>query len=238
MLRFSDARNFGRTFTGLLLIAGPLLMLLAQIAAPDIDNDDKARELASLAANKGAFAATAIVFLIGALCILGGAIGLIHLFRGRRVGLGQVAASLLVLGATASAGWYTFMALEYEMATLAGLDRAQMAQFLHKVDNVSLELPLLLMSLAGLVVGLVLLGIAAWRRGVVPRWAAAIIVVAGPLNFFSEGKALEIVSFAVLLVGLGSLGWAALQMSDEEWDAPRAAAPAAPIAVAEPTPAV
>jgi hypothetical protein len=45
-------------------------------------------------------------------------------------------------------------------------------------------------------------------------------------------------TFAVLLVGLGSLGWAALQMSDEEWDAPRAAAPAAPIAVAEPTPAV
>jgi hypothetical protein len=238
MLRFSDARNFGRTFTGLLLIAGPLLMLLAQIAQPNADDDDKAKELANIAAHKGAYAAAAIVFLIGALFILGGAIGLIHLFRGRRVGLGQVAASLLVLGASAMAGWYTFMALEYEMATQAGIDRTQMALFLHKVDNVSLEIPLLVMSLAGLVVGLVLLGIAAWRRGVVPRWAAAIIVVAGPLNFFSEGKALEIVAFAVLLAGLGSLGWAALQMSDEEWDSPREAVPVAPIAVAEPTPAV
>jgi hypothetical protein len=238
MLRFSDARNFGRTFTGLLLIAGPLLMLLSQIAAPDIDNDDKTKELASLAAHKSAFAATAIVFLIAGLCILGGAIGLIHLFRGRGVGLGQVGASLLVLGATATIGWYTFMALEYEMAAQSGLDRAQMALFLHKVDSVSMEIPLIVMSLAGLVVGLVLLGIAAWRRGVVPRWAAAIIVVAGPLNFFSEGKALEIVAFAFLLAGLGSLGWAALQMSDEEWDAPRAAPAAAPIAVGEPTPAV
>jgi hypothetical protein len=238
MLRFSDARNFGRTFTGLLLIAGPLVMLLSQLAAPDIDNDDKAKELASLAAHKGAFAAAGIGFLIGGLCILGGAIGLIHLFRGRRVGLGQVGASLLVLGATATVGWYTFMAVEYEMATQAGIDRAQMALLLHKADNFALEIPLMVMSLAGLVIGLVLLGIAAWRRGVVPRWAAAIIVVAGPLNFFSQGKALEIVAFVVLLVGLGSLGWAALQMSDAEWDAPREAAPAAPIAVAEPSPAV
>lgn len=238
MLRFSDARNFGRTLTGLLLIAGPLLMLIAQIAAPDTDNDDKAKELASIAAHKGAYAATALAFLLGSLCILGGAIGLIHLFRGRGVGLGQVAASLLVLGACAPVAFYTFSALEYEMATRAGLDRAQMAVLLHKADSMSLQLPIFVMFLAGIVVGLVLLGIAAWRRGVVPRWAAVMILIAGPLSFGSDGKALEIVSFVVLAVGLGSLGWAALQMSDEEWDAPREAAATAPLAVAEPAPAV
>src|SRR5262249_29305329 len=108
MLKLADARNFGRTFTGLLLIAGPLLMLVATAASPDVDNDDKTKELANVAAHKSMFVATGLLFLLGSLCILGGAIGLIHLFRGRRVGLGQLAGGLLVLGATVPVGFYTY----------------------------------------------------------------------------------------------------------------------------------
>ena len=53
MLKFSDARNFGRTFTGLALIAGPLVFLIAQIVSPDVDNDNKLTELNDIAAHKG-----------------------------------------------------------------------------------------------------------------------------------------------------------------------------------------
>ena len=59
MLRFSDGRNFARTFTGLALIVGPLLLLIAQIIQPDVDHggsvSDKLKELADVASHKGAY---------------------------------------------------------------------------------------------------------------------------------------------------------------------------------------
>ena len=65
-----------------------------------------------------------------------------------------------------------------------------------------------------------------------------VIVLAGPVAFFSNGKAAGIISGVVLLVGFGALGLRALQMTDEEWDQPRErkAAPAVPEAPT-PTPA-
>jgi hypothetical protein len=238
MLRLSDARNFGRTLTGLLLIAGPLVMLVAQIFAPDIDDDDKVKELAGIAAHTTAYVASGLAFLLGSLCLLGGAIGVIHLFRGRRVGLGQIAGGMLVLGACAPVAFYTYGIIEYEMATLSGLDRAQMALLLHKADATAVQLPVFLLFVVGLVLGLILLGIAAWRRRIVPRWAAVTLLISGPLAFASNGQVLSIVSFAVLTTGLGSLGWAALQMTDAEWDAPREAPAPAPLPVAQPSPVV
>jgi hypothetical protein len=51
MLRLSDGRNFGRTLTGLCLIAAPVLLLIAAIVSPDVDDDNKAKELANIAAH-------------------------------------------------------------------------------------------------------------------------------------------------------------------------------------------
>jgi hypothetical protein len=82
---------------------------------------------------------------------------------------------------------------------------------------------------------LIPLGIAIWRRGVAPKWGAALIVIMEPLSFFPNGKGAEIVSNVILLVAFATLGLGPLRMPDEEWDAPRERVGALPGGT-EPTP--
>jgi amino acid transporter len=237
VLKLSDRRNFGRTATGLALIAGPLLILIASIVSPDTDHSDKLRELSAIAAHKGPYLLSGVIFLIASMVLMLAAIGLIQMFRGSRgVTLGQVAGVLLLFGSAVSFGWYGLGAIEYEMVNQKGIDRGAMAQLLHKADNASSLLPLIILFLLGIVVGLILLGIAAWRTGVVPRPLAALIILQGPISFFSNGKVGSIVSGVILLVALGSLGRRALSMSDEEWDGPGASHTGAPPRAGAPAP--
>jgi uncharacterized protein DUF4386 len=232
MLRLSDSRNFGRTLTGLLLIAAPVLLLLGDIVQPATDSGNKATELSRVAAHKSAYIIGGLLFFLGGVLLIGAAIGLIHMFRGRRVTLGQVAGALMVLAGAATVGFYAFTTVEYEMVNQPGLDRAQMAQLLDKAQSAASGIPVIVLFALGVVVGLVILGIAGWRTGIVPRWVAALTVIAGPLVFATSDKVGGIVSSVVVLVVLGSLGLVALRMSDEEWassvperresDAPRA----------------
>ena len=73
MLRFSDARNFGRTATGLLLIVGPLLLIVGGIVGPDTGDGnsvkDKLHELAVVQSHKGSFLLGNIIFMVAGLCL-------------------------------------------------------------------------------------------------------------------------------------------------------------------------
>ena len=242
MLRFSDARNFGRTATGLALIVGPLLFLISSIVQPNTDHKDKLKELAAVSAHKGTYLLSGVLFLVAAIVLIFAAVGLVKLFRGPRgVTAGQVAGFLLMLGTAVTFGWYALGAIEYEMVNQKGVNRVAMAQFLHKADNTSSLLPLILAFLIGTVLGMILLGIAAWRTGVVPRWTAILLIVSGPLGFFANGSVASIVQNAILLIALGTLGWRVLSMSDEEWDSPRERAARPPKeapAASAPAPAV
>jgi hypothetical protein len=222
VLRFSDARNFGRTLTGLCLIGGPLLFLIGGIISPDTDHDNKLRELAAVAAHKGAYLANAYFFLAGAVLLIIASIGLIRFFRGPRgVTLGQVAGGFLVLGSAVVFAFFAFTVSEYEMVNQKGLNTPALAQYLDKAEDSNVALPLFLLFLVGVILGLILLGIAAYRTRVVPVWAAVVIVASGVLTFFSESGAGEIIANAVLLIGFGVLAMRILGMSDEEWDSPR-----------------
>jgi hypothetical protein len=228
MLRFSDARNFGRTLTGLALIVGPVLMLVSGIIGPDTDNDNKLKELNSVAAHKSAYIWSSVLFLLGALVLLAASVGIIHLFRGRRVTLGQIAGSLLLLGSAATTAFYAFTIVEYEMVNQPGLDRAQMAKFLDKANNTASGLPLFILFIVGIILGLILLAIAAWRAKLIPIWAAALIFLGGLLAFAGQSQVANIVDGVLLLIPFVILGRAVLSMSDEEWDAPREPAPRQP----------
>ena len=222
MLRFSDARNFGRTLTGLALIAGPLLMLVASIVTPNTDNDNKLKELNSVAAHKSAYLWGSVLFLLGTLILLAASVGIIHLFRNRRVTLGQIAGSLLLVGTAVTTAFYAFTILEYEMVNHAGLNRAELAKYLHEVNNTAALAPLFILFILGIVLGLILLAIAAWRAKLIPIWAAILILLGGLIAFFGgQDQASSIIDSVLLLIPFVILGRTVLSMSDEEWDAPR-----------------
>ncbi len=219
VLKISDRRNFGRTFTGLALMLGPTLMLLSAITGISVDAEGAAERFEQIAQNEAAYALSGILFLVGALLLLVGSIGLLHFFRGRGVTFGQLAAGLLTLGSVAGIVSYGFGAIEYEMATREGVDRPALATFVDQAEESVILLPIFIMFILGVVIGLILLGIAAWRRGIVPIWAALLIVAAGILTFAASGGVISIISFVALLAGLGWLGVTLLRMSDEDWDA-------------------
>lgn len=160
MLRFSDARNFGRTLTGLALIAGPALMLVASIVTPNTDNDNKLKELNNVAAHKSAYLWGSVLFLLGTLTLLAASVGIIHLFRNTRVTLGQIAGSLLLVGTAVTTAFYAFSVVEYEMVNQPGLNRAELAKFLHESNQTAAGAPLFILFLLGIVLGLILLAIA------------------------------------------------------------------------------
>ena len=222
MLRFSDARNFGRTLTGLALIVGPLLMLAAGIISPDTDNDNKLKELNSVAAHKSAYIFGSVLFLLSTLVLLAASVGIIHLFRGRRVTLGQIAGSLLLIGTATTFAFYAFSITEYEMVNQKGLDRAVLADYLHKANNTAAGAPIFVLFLLGIVLGLILLAVALWRSGLVPKWAAALILVGGVFAFAGgQSQVASIINSVLLLIAFGMFSRTVLSMSDEEWDAPR-----------------
>ena len=240
MLKFSDSRNFGRTLTGLLLFTAPAVLLISTAISPDTDHKDKVQELNAVAAHKGSYLFSNVLFLVGGLLIIAMGIGIMRLFRGNGgVTAGQVSGALLVLGGTVTMAWYSLGIMEYEMATDKGLDRQALATFLHKANDAGGLVPIFILFLIGVVIGTILLAIANWRTRVAPIWASVAIVLGGVVGAFSDGKAIGIVSFVLLLAGLGALGARVLSMSDEEWDQPRmryrsgSGAPAAP----EPAPA-
>jgi hypothetical protein len=240
VLRFSDARNFGRTGTALALIVGPLLLLISEIVSPNTDHKNKLRELAAVASHKGTYLLSGVLWLAGSIVLMLAAIGLVKLFRGPRgVTLGQIAGVLLLFGSAVSFAWYAFGTVEYEMVNQKGLDRGALAAFLHKADNTVSSLPLFITFIAGIVLAVILLGIAAWRTRIVPRWVAALLIIEGPVTFVSNGKVASIVSFAILIVALGSIARRAWTMSDEEWDSPheRWAPAPQPDSTGAPTPA-
>ncbi|MDX6675466.1 MAG: hypothetical protein QOH11_2884 [Solirubrobacteraceae bacterium] len=222
MLRFSDARNFGRTLTGLALIAGPVLMLVSGIITPNTDNDNKLKELNSVAAHKSAYLWGSVLFLLGTLTLLAASVGIIHLFRNRRVTLGQIAGSLLLVGTAVTTAFYAFTVVEYEMVNQPGLNRAELAKYLHAANNTAAGAPLFILFLLGIVLGLILLAIAAWRGKLIPIWAAILIFLGGLIAFFGgQDQAASIINSVLILIPFAVLARAVLSMSDEEWDAPR-----------------
>lgn len=223
MLRFSDARNFGRTLTGLLLFAAPATLLIATAIQPNTDHKNKLQELNAIAAHKGMYLVSGIVFLLGGVLIVALGPGIMRLFRGPKgVTAGQVSGALLMLGGMVTAGWYTFGAVEYEMVNHAGLDRQALATFLHKADSGGTSvLPLIILFMVGIVLGSILLAVANWRTRLAPAWASVAIVVGGVLGAAGSGDLISLISSALLLVGFGAIGVRVLGMSDEEWDSPR-----------------
>src|SRR5436305_5622254 len=112
MLRFSDARNFGRTLTGICLIAGALVLLIQSIVAPSTDHKNKTHELSAIASHKSSYIVSALLLFAAGVLLVPAAIGLIRAFRGPRgVTLGQVAGLMLVYASAVLLVFYAFSSI-------------------------------------------------------------------------------------------------------------------------------
>jgi len=86
-------------------------------------------------------------------------------------------------------------------------DRAVMAELLESIESSPLLVPFMAAGLLGTVLGLLLLGVALWRSGVVPRWVPLVLWAFLVVEFVGSNLSdyAPYVSGVCLLLAFGAL---------------------------------
>ena len=189
-----------RTLAGAIaLLAAPIIVIAGTLAQPAL-SDDVASQVAALTDHRGAMITStalstiAVVLLIGGLIWFALALAPYAPRLARAGGVLGVFGSLVVLFENSVAA--TFPAI------VGGLDQIQATSVLDRIHSGAIT-ALGPLSIIG-AIGLALLGLAAVKAGA-PRWAGAAIAVgalAEGAGFAAGSKALVIIAFAVLFLGL------------------------------------
>jgi hypothetical protein len=218
MLRFSDSRNFSRTLAAIGLLAGPLLFCIESLLDPAWASDS-AEYLAEVADDKGRYIAAGAAGTIGSLLLIPGMLGVMRLFRGRSITLGQIGAGLIAMGAIGLTGILAFNGFDIILADHA--DRAAAVEIYDQGDeNGALLAYFLFFFFIGIVLGSILLAIALFRRRIVPIWSPILLVVAILVGFFAseESAIVNAISFLILAAALFPLAMLIWGLSDDEWE--------------------
>jgi hypothetical protein len=219
----TSAARLHRTVAGSALLLGPVLFAAAELTGPELTGSS-ASQVAQLAAHRTQQVAASLLSIATAMVLLVGVLGAVHLVRRRSVVLASVAATLIVYGLVAAHAALGGVNLVFAELGTPALDRSAMVALHDTITHdAAVGAPLLLGHYA-LAIGVLLLGVALWRSGVGPRWAA-ICVVLFPVSdvlasFLPVPGAADWISNGFGVVGLGALGLTVLRMGDAEWDAP------------------
>jgi hypothetical protein len=220
MLKIWDANNFRRTLAGLCLITASLALGAADLIRISVEGDAQGTrdQFDHIAASPGVWQVATVLNMLGIVLFVPAVLGLLHLLHHRGAVLGHIGGGLLLIGllgfAAHNAGYYGTLGA----VSAPGIDQEQMIRFWQAAETVPGNLVSLLMFLIGYVLGMVLLGVGLFWARVVPRWTAALIVlyVVGFL-FAEESLLLALISWMLLFVGLGTIGFMLLRQSDADW---------------------
>jgi hypothetical protein len=226
------------------LVVPPVLWAVSTLVGPDTGNGsstaDQLKDLNKIAAHKDAFVAANIMFLVGAMLFIFATYGMVHVYRGVKLGVGQVAGGLIAIAMAVFFMFYGFGLTQIEMINHAEFNnpstRVLFARLLHFSTQSGPGAIVFIAFILGIVIGPILLGIAMIRRRNVPLWAGILTIVTGPVGFFVSSKAGNAIFQVVLLVALTPLALLIWRMSDADWDAPREVAGARQDRLAGPEP--
>ncbi|MEV4888134.1 hypothetical protein AB0K48_01930 [Nonomuraea sp. NPDC055795] len=206
----SPARTaFARRSLGLLAPIGPLAMAGWSLAVPYGVADEPAVWISKAAAATGRLQVAMWMLLVFALTAGAGAIvtGLVA-----RAGSLRVGTAGMVLAFAGFAG-LSFSGAGYDAAAIAsrqaGLDLAATQKVLDRIDTFQAPAvgagSLVLLMFAGVL----LLGVALWRGGCVPRWAALSILIAPPVILAGGFAAMPVnaLGWALLAAGFAAAGF-------------------------------
>ncbi|HYE15107.1 MAG TPA: hypothetical protein VD968_11745 [Pyrinomonadaceae bacterium] len=202
----SPAANLRRRAAGVSLVAAPLLLLASTVYR------------FGLGRNFEWYATMKLSFFFFAV----GALGLVHLLRGRADGSSLVGGALTLAGCLSGASLTTAVLILMTIQE-GGLDPAALQTIERALNQFGGYRAIVLCPLPGPLfpAGLLILAVALWRKRVVPAWAA--LAFAAGAILFPAGRAAGVVwAFWVcdvlLSVSLGYIGWHVLTMTAEEWE--------------------
>ena len=192
----------------MLLLLAPVLMFLGYAFHPDLPAGTAAA-LDDLTDERGLYIATKLAVAFGSLLFVPLVLTIRHrAFPGRGRGLATVAAVLCTIGFICNGLSQSLWGYLLWFATEPGVDRTAGVAVVDAAQNASMlpTLPVSFASVPVFALGLLLLAIALWRAGTVPRWVPVLVVLVdlaspvfpvGPVNLVTG--AAVVVAFAVAL---------------------------------------
>ncbi|NEA30135.1 DUF4386 family protein [Streptomyces sp. SID13031] len=217
----ADTRGISRWAAAIVLPIGPAAVAVLRFVLPYDTVDDAKTMAAKVIAEPGRASVVLWMGFIAVLTLVPAAYAAGKLTRRRAPKLTLVALALLIPGYL-SLGWLVGEDQLLWSGAHAGLDAGgltRIAEAVHPTGNIAGVFFVL-----GHVVGTILLGVALWRSQVVARWAAIAVIVSQPIHFVAAvivpNHTLDLVGWGLQAVGFAAVGWAILQLRNDDWDLP------------------
>jgi len=219
----ADLRRYSRWFLALLVPIGPAAIAVLRYVLPYLTVDDTDEIVRKVAADLQTTSLVLWLGFVAVLTLVPGVIAVGRLTR-RRAPRTTAAALLLLIPGYLALGWLIGSDLLLWTGAEAGLDQSTLVQ-LYNTTHMTTAIAAGVFVL-GHVLGTVLLGVAMWHSGAVPRWAAVLTVVAQPLHFVAAvivgSPSLDLVAWGMNAVGFAAVAVAVIRLPDDEWDLPPA----------------
>jgi hypothetical protein len=145
---------------------------------------------------------------VGAILMVPAALGLMHMLREREVAFGHVGGGLSLVGLMGMAG-------------LIGMDVGGTTDLVDRVDHLTGVGNWMFVATMGFGLGMVMLGMGAFRAHAVPSWAAACLMIGGlafDVALLASSGGIAIAASAAMLAGIGTTGFMVWRESDEAWE--------------------
>jgi hypothetical protein len=172
-----------RVALAVLVPIGPLAVAVLRVILPYYTVDPTATMLAKVAGHQGAEAAVLWLSLVAMITLVPAtiAVGLLAVRRRPWLGGTALVVSLVGFAALPVVGVADDVALA---GARSGLTAAEVGRLLDVVQGQSAIAVAGLLFVVGHILGVVLLGIALWRAGVLPGWAGLLLSGSQPLHAF------------------------------------------------------
>ncbi len=219
----ADSRTWQRRAAAVLMPVGPAAVAVLRYVLPYDTTDDGATAVEKVYAHQAAQGAVMWLSLLAAFTLVPGVLAAGRLVRREAPWLTTVALTLLIPGYLAMGALLATDASAWSAAEI-GLPRTDAAA-LYSTQHPAIAVALAVF-VVGHVSGTVLLGIAMWRSGRVPSWAAAAVTVSQPLHFVAAvvlgNHTLDLAAWTLTALGMAVAAAAVLRTPDQDWDlAPR-----------------
>jgi hypothetical protein len=220
-----DLRRTTRCLLALILPIGPFAVAVLRYVLPYNTVDSQREIVRKVAADPGRQSLVLWLGLVAILTLVPAVLAVGRLTR-RRAPRTTAAALLLLVPGYLALGLMVGQDMALWMGVKSGLGPVallRLSESSHPIATVADAV-----FVVGHVGGTVLLGIALWRSGVVPRWTAVMTVAAQPLHFIAAvivaSHTLDLVAWGMNAVAFGVVAVAVLHTPDNEWDLPPATA--------------
>jgi hypothetical protein len=217
-MNLTSASTFRRMACGLCLIAGAVMLLLANVLDPLIGSGREERDIVEALKDDPEMAQlSTALYVFGFALVAIGIIGVVHVIRGRGVVLANLGGALALLGLILFTALSATTVNQIVEAEHLELDTA--VSLSEDIQDYWVAYVVVIPALAGTLIGFLLLAVAVVRSGLAHEVAGVLIVLGSLVVTASdEARVVAVVAGALLLAGWGLVALRLLGLTDEQWE--------------------